>query len=173
MAADPTDGLASRLLEGYFCKALDACLTETLASRATGLANYLDRYKNFRLIPVWVGGHGLVVFRPVPGCDGFLDVGESLLLVLTLRHTSGQCRAFGNYATIFCFVELDVKEHVLSYRLLTALTMLAGRTGRTLQQRREACATRPKTPIQKLGHPTKTIEVFFEAHVRSLPPLSL
>src|SRR5260370_8298900 len=55
---------------------------------------------------------GLLIFRPEPCGDSFLDVGESLLFVLPLRHTSGQGRAFDNHPAIFRFVDRDMKNRV-------------------------------------------------------------
>jgi hypothetical protein len=90
-----------------FWNAFDASLPEMLASRAT----WLDRDENFGLLPIWVAGHGLLIFRPEPCGDRFLDVGESFLLVLPLRNTTGQGRAFNNKPAIFRLVELHVEYH--------------------------------------------------------------
>jgi hypothetical protein len=114
-----------------FWKAFDASLPEMLASRAT----WLDRDENFGLLPMWIARGGLLIFRPEPRGDRFLDVGESLLFVLPLRHTSGQGRAFDNDPAIFCLIKLDVKDHNASYQLLTAPTMLAARTAASLLDR--------------------------------------
>src|ERR1700682_2202273 len=78
-----------------------------LASRAT----WLDRDENFGVLPIWVAGNGLLIFRPKPRGDSFLDVGESFLFVFPLRHTPGQGRAFDNDPTIFRLVERHMKDH--------------------------------------------------------------
>ena len=78
-----------------------------LASRAT----WLHGDENFGLLPIWVAGHGLLIFRPEPRGDRFLDVGECFLLVLPLRYTSGQGRAFDHKPTIFRLVELHMENH--------------------------------------------------------------
>src|SRR5882762_1692149 len=78
-----------------------------LASRAT----WLYRDENFGMLPMRVAGNGLLIFRPEPRGDRFLDVGESLLFVLPLRHASGQGRAFDNDPAIFRFVERHMKNH--------------------------------------------------------------
>jgi hypothetical protein len=90
-----------------FWKAFDASLPEMLASRATRL----DRDEDFGLLAMWVAGSGLLIFRPEPGGDRFLNVGESFLLVFPLRHTSGQGRAFHNEPAIFRLVELNMEDH--------------------------------------------------------------
>ena len=78
-----------------------------LASRTT----YLDRNENFGTLPMRVGGYGLLIFRPEPRADSFLDVGGSLLLVLSLGHTTRQSRAFDNNPAVVSLVERHVKDH--------------------------------------------------------------
>jgi hypothetical protein len=58
-----------------------------------------------------VAGDGFLIFRPQPRSDCFLDVGESLLFVLPLGHTSRQGRAFDNHPAIFRLVERHMKDH--------------------------------------------------------------
>jgi len=78
-----------------------------LASRATRL----DRDENFWQLPIWIAGNGLLIFRPEPRGNRFLDIGESFLFVLTLGNTSGQRGAFHYKPAIFRFVERYVKNH--------------------------------------------------------------
>src|SRR5216684_2024196 len=78
-----------------------------LASRAIRL--YGD--ENFGMLAMCVAGNSLLIFRPEPRGDRFLDVGESLLFVFPLRHASGQRRAFDDNPTIFRLIERDVKDH--------------------------------------------------------------
>jgi len=78
-----------------------------LASRATTL----DRDENFRELPIRVAGIRLLILRPEPRGDRFLDVGESFLFVLPLGHASGQGGAFDNDPAIFRLVERHMKEH--------------------------------------------------------------
>src|SRR5579862_870817 len=102
-----------------FWKAFAASLPEMLASRAT----LLDRDENFRLLPIWIAGIGLLIFRPEPGGDSFLNVGESFLFVFSLRHASGQGRAFDNNPPILRFFELHMEDHVdILPSLLPAMT---------------------------------------------------
>ena len=55
----------------------------------------------------------LLVFRPKPRNNRFLDVGEGFLLVVPLRDASGQCRALGHDPAAFRFGESHMKNHVL------------------------------------------------------------
>src|SRR5258708_14671418 len=71
----------------------------------------LDGDENFGVFPIGVAGNGLLIFRPEPCSNSFLDVGESLLFVLPLRYTSGQGRAFHDNPTIFRLIERHVKDH--------------------------------------------------------------
>jgi hypothetical protein len=64
------------------------------------------------LLAIRVAGIGLLIFRPEPCGDRFLDVGECLLLVFPLRHTSGQGRTFNNKPAIFRLVEFYVEDHL-------------------------------------------------------------
>jgi hypothetical protein len=63
------------------------------------------------MLPMGVPGNGLLIFRPKPGGDRFLDVGESHLFVFPLGHTSGQGGAFDNNPAIFRLVERHMKDH--------------------------------------------------------------
>jgi hypothetical protein len=67
--------------------------------------------ENFGMFPMSIAGDGLLIFRPEPCDDSFLDVCKSLLFVLPLRHTSGQSRAFDHNPTIFRLVERYMKDH--------------------------------------------------------------
>src|ERR1700690_3982687 len=67
-------------------KGCGASLPEMLVS----LATWLNRDEDFRVLAIWVARDGLLIFRPEPRCDCFLDVGESFLFVLPLGHASGQ-----------------------------------------------------------------------------------
>src|ERR1700720_1307816 len=88
-------------------KAFDASLPEMLASRAT----WLNRDEDFELLAIWVSGNGLLIFRPEPRSNRFLDVGESFLFVLPLRHAPGQGGAFNHKPAIFRLVERHMKNH--------------------------------------------------------------
>ena len=63
------------------------------------------------MLPVWVARNGLLIFRPEPRGDSFLDVGESLLFVFPLGNTPRQGRAFHNDPAIFRLVERHMKDH--------------------------------------------------------------
>ena len=89
-----------------FWKALDASLREMLARRDPSL----DRDANFRLLSMSVAGNSLLIFRPKPCANGFLDVGECLLFVLPLIHRSWQGRSFDNDPAIFRRVERHMKN---------------------------------------------------------------
>src|SRR5258708_3702721 len=103
-----------------FPKALAASLPEMLASRAAGCGLYLEpaeiwsyRNENFGLLAMWVAGNCLLIVRPQPRGDRFLDVGQSFLFVLSLRNTSGQGRAFDNEPAVFRFIERYVENHIV------------------------------------------------------------
>jgi hypothetical protein len=74
-------------------------------------ATWLDRDENFGLLPMWVSGNGLLILRPETCGDSFLDVGESFLFVLPLRHASRQSGAFDYKPAIFRLVKRHVKDH--------------------------------------------------------------
>jgi hypothetical protein len=58
-----------------------------------------------------VAGNGLLIFRPEPSGNSFLNVGESLLFVFPLGHTPRQGGAFHNDPAIFRLVERHMKDH--------------------------------------------------------------
>jgi hypothetical protein len=122
---------------------------EMLASRAT----WLDRDENFGLLAIWVAGHGLQIFRPEPRGDRFLDVGECFLLVLSLRHTSGQGRAFDHKPTIFRLVELHMENHA---------DILPVKCGREVTK---GWATRPVTSLPRKCGPLAPIRFSGSFHV--------
>lgn len=90
-----------------FSKALAASLPEMLPS----LATRLDSDEDFALVCLRVFGRGLLIFGPKPSGNRFLDVGQSLLLVLSLRDASGQSRTLGDNPAVLGFGECYVEYH--------------------------------------------------------------
>jgi hypothetical protein len=79
-----------------FSNAVAASLPEMLARRATPLHSY----ENLRLA-LRSASRGFLILGPKPSGNGFLDIGERVLLVSSLRDTPGQRGAFRNDPTIF------------------------------------------------------------------------
>jgi len=95
------------VLQPAFSKARTASLPEILASRATGL----DGDEDFALPRLAVTGDGLLILRPEPCGDGFLDIGQCLLFGFPLRHASGQRRTFGHNPAVLRIGERYMEDH--------------------------------------------------------------
>ena len=113
-----------------------------LASRATRL----DRDEDFALSQVGVAGDGLLILRPEPRGDSFLDVGQCLLFVFPLRYTSRQSRAFGHNPAVFRVRECYMEDHA---HMLPSVTPVLQRPVRLRYteppQTPRAPALRPRT----------------------------
>jgi len=60
----------------------------------------LNSHKYWRL-PIGKRICRLLVFRPKPSCDRFLNVDKRLFFVPALAHASRQCRTFSYDPTVF------------------------------------------------------------------------
>jgi hypothetical protein len=100
-------------------KALAASLPEMLASLTIEEGDVLHSDQNRIASGRGVaGGESLLIFRPEPCRDGFLDVLQGFLLVLALGDASWECRALGNEPTVFRLLECHMKHHGRLLRLL-------------------------------------------------------
>ncbi len=91
-----------------FLKGLDGLHAGDVCKTSHGLDS-----NNHLMLSVGQGLRGcdLLILGPEPGLNGFLDVGQGLLLVLALGNATRESRTLRDYPAIFCVVYGDVKQH--------------------------------------------------------------
>ena len=131
-----------------FPKVLAACLPEMLLSLPIKLDGH---HYGLHILPLFERGNGLLVFRPQPGGDGFLDVVKGFFLVLALRHAAGQRGTLGHNPAVLSLLKSNVEDHSSpAYSILPYVLPLGKRrTARLLCLSRDALSYR----LSKIGVP--------------------
>ncbi|MGH8657373.1 MAG: hypothetical protein ACREV4_02500 [Gammaproteobacteria bacterium] len=116
-------------LSDYFPAGFPKNLYRIFARDITKLPHLLEGHDHglaFWLL--WEARDGLLIFRPEPGSDGFLDILQGFLFVFALGYATRQGWTFGNYPSVFGLFKGDVKNHCIfssgSTHLSLNLTLL-------------------------------------------------